>query len=79
MLKNNQFRLLVKKALSLSGAGVTSREVKKFDNLASYWWDENGVFEALHSFNRVRVPWIVENLSQRTLSSYPLKGMGNNI
>ena len=77
MLEKYQIRSFIKRALSAPGVGVSAKEMKKFDSLASYWWDESGFFKALHSFNRVRVPWIVDSLSQRASYSDPLKGRCN--
>ncbi len=33
-----------------------------FQSLANHWWDENGPFQALHSMNLVRVPFITQHL-----------------
>ena len=33
-------------------------EVRKFDELASRWWDRNGEFRPLHEINPLRLEWI---------------------
>ncbi|XP_028836437.1 ubiquinone biosynthesis O-methyltransferase, mitochondrial isoform X1 [Denticeps clupeoides] len=37
-------------------------EMKKFQSLASQWWDLQGAFAALHSMNDLRVPFVRDNL-----------------
>lgn len=37
---------------------VDTEELKRFQNLASKWWDEEGEFAALHAMNDLRVPFI---------------------
>ncbi|KAK7478865.1 hypothetical protein BaRGS_00029846 [Batillaria attramentaria] len=45
---------------------IDEEEVNKFSELAELWWDEAGEFEALHSMNEIRVPFIRDALvSQR--------------
>ncbi|KAF5398883.1 hypothetical protein PHET_07161 [Paragonimus heterotremus] len=46
-------------------------EARKFQKLAAYWWDPSGDLHALHSMNRLRVPFIRDGL----LSSCPTKAM----
>uniref|UniRef100_A0AAY5KTM2 Ubiquinone biosynthesis O-methyltransferase, mitochondrial n=1 Tax=Esox lucius TaxID=8010 RepID=A0AAY5KTM2_ESOLU len=41
---------------------VDPNEVKRFQLLASKWWNEQGEFAALHSLNDLRVPFIRDNL-----------------
>ncbi|XP_042280808.1 ubiquinone biosynthesis O-methyltransferase, mitochondrial isoform X1 [Thunnus maccoyii] len=43
---------------SASQTTVDPDEVKKFQSLASKWWDEQGEFGALHAMNDLRVPFI---------------------
>ena len=61
-------------ATNSANKGMSSREIRKFDRLSSQWWDETGPFKALHSFNTVRVPWIVKHMNTQENSPYPLKG-----
>uniref|UniRef100_W5NKG7 Ubiquinone biosynthesis O-methyltransferase, mitochondrial n=1 Tax=Lepisosteus oculatus TaxID=7918 RepID=W5NKG7_LEPOC len=37
-------------------------EMKRFQSLASKWWNEQGEFAALHAMNDLRVPFIRDNL-----------------
>ncbi|CAI9727009.1 Hypothetical predicted protein [Octopus vulgaris] len=41
---------------------IDEEEIEKFSALAQLWWDETGEFEALHSMNSVRVPFIQTTL-----------------
>ncbi len=44
---------------------VDAEELEHFEHLSgpsSNWQDEAGPFKALHSLNRIRIPWIVSNL-----------------
>ncbi|XP_058504271.1 ubiquinone biosynthesis O-methyltransferase, mitochondrial [Solea solea] len=49
-------------ARSSSQNTVDPDEVRRFQLLASKWWDEQGEFAALHSMNDLRVPFIRDNL-----------------
>uniref|UniRef100_A0A8R1DED2 Ubiquinone biosynthesis O-methyltransferase, mitochondrial n=1 Tax=Caenorhabditis japonica TaxID=281687 RepID=A0A8R1DED2_CAEJA len=49
---------------AVSASSIDSDEVEKFGKLSSEWADELGSFHALHSLNRIRVPWIVENVNK---------------
>ena len=35
-----------------------------FDNLSGEWWDENGGFAALHTFNPLRISYILNVLGK---------------
>ncbi|KAF8564154.1 hypothetical protein P879_09393 [Paragonimus westermani] len=37
-------------------------EARKFQKFSAYWWDPNGDLHALHSMNRLRVPFIRDGL-----------------
>lgn len=37
---------------------VSTAEVRKFDQLASRWWDPNGPMKPLHRMNPARIGWI---------------------
>lgn len=37
---------------------VDTEELRRFQSLASKWWDEQGEFAALHAMNDLRVPFI---------------------
>ena len=45
---------------------VDPNEIRKFEELASRWWDRNSEFKPLHDINPLRADWI-ESLT-------PLKG-----
>ncbi|XP_048880179.1 ubiquinone biosynthesis O-methyltransferase, mitochondrial [Brienomyrus brachyistius] len=47
---------------SSSRTTLDPSEFKKFQALASRWWDERGAFAALHSMNSLRVPFVRDNL-----------------
>ncbi|KAJ0000108.1 hypothetical protein NQD34_011950 [Periophthalmus magnuspinnatus] len=49
-------------ARSVSHTTVDPNEVRRFQSLASKWWDEQGEFAALHAMNDLRVPFIRDNL-----------------
>ena len=57
----------------------SEEEVAKFSTLSSKWWNRNGEFQALHSMNKLRVPFIRDNLLLQghgvPLSPKPLKGI----
>ena len=46
---------------------VDESEIKKFENLASRWWDQNSEFKPLHEINPIRVSYIskVTNLAEK--------------
>jgi len=46
---------------------VDESEIKKFENLASRWWDTNSEFKPLHEINPIRVNYIskVINLAEK--------------
>uniref|UniRef100_A0A3B4BG21 Ubiquinone biosynthesis O-methyltransferase, mitochondrial n=1 Tax=Periophthalmus magnuspinnatus TaxID=409849 RepID=A0A3B4BG21_9GOBI len=46
----------------ISHTTVDPNEVRRFQSLASKWWDEQGEFAALHAMNDLRVPFIRDNL-----------------
>uniref|UniRef100_A0AC34QTK8 Ubiquinone biosynthesis O-methyltransferase, mitochondrial n=1 Tax=Panagrolaimus sp. JU765 TaxID=591449 RepID=A0AC34QTK8_9BILA len=53
---------------------IDPNEVANFQRLSHEWMDENGPFKALHSYNRLRLPWIVNTLG-KTPSPNSLKGL----
>jgi 2-polyprenyl-6-hydroxyphenyl methylase/3-demethylubiquinone-9 3-methyltransferase len=42
----------------MSSGTVSPEEIRKFDRLASRWWDPNGPMKPLHRMNPARVGWI---------------------
>ncbi|XP_057197232.1 ubiquinone biosynthesis O-methyltransferase, mitochondrial [Triplophysa rosa] len=47
---------------TVSQTTLDPAEVRKFQAMASKWWDLHGEFAALHSMNDLRVPFIRDNL-----------------
>lgn len=47
---------------TVSQTTLDPNEVRKFQAMASKWWDLQGEFAALHSMNDLRVPFIRDNL-----------------
>ncbi|CAH1229079.1 COQ3 [Branchiostoma lanceolatum] len=57
---------------------INPEEVKKFNALASKWWDTKGELKGLHSMNRLRVPLIRDTLMRQhrvSRKSRPLEGL----
>ncbi len=48
---------------------INEKEIKKFSQMASEWWDPQGKFAPLHKFNPVRIKYIKENI----ISHYNIK------
>ena len=44
-------------------SSVDPREVAHYSDLAETWWDPSGPFWPLHSLNRVRVSWLLQQLA----------------
>ena len=47
-----------------------------FDSLSSEWWNENGPFKALHSFNLVRIKYIKKYLGKKSLKNLKVLDIG---
>ncbi|TMS11260.1 Ubiquinone biosynthesis O-methyltransferase, mitochondrial [Larimichthys crocea] len=58
---------------SASQTTVDPDEVRRFQSLASKWWDEQGEFAALHAMNDLRVPFIRDNLLNVHTTRHPGK------
>jgi 2-polyprenyl-6-hydroxyphenyl methylase/3-demethylubiquinone-9 3-methyltransferase len=58
---------------------IIPKEIEKFSNIASEWWDLEGKFKPLHKINSVRVLFIRELVSEYfkidPKSKYPLKNL----
>lgn len=60
---------------------IDEEEISKFSALANLWWDETGEFEALHSMNSLRVPFIRDALKDKMVTNkdynsiMPLQGL----
>ncbi len=47
-----------------------------FDELSDEWWDENGSFKALHSFNLIRLEYLKKNNFQKSLNGLSVLDIG---
>lgn len=61
---------------------VDEDEIRNFSILADRWWNEFGEFKALHSLNKIRVPFVRDgilntrkNTQMTVLTGSPLKGI----
>ena len=41
---------------------INKKEIEKFSNMASEWWNPNGKFKPLHNFNPIRIKYIKDNI-----------------
>ncbi|GAM68356.1 3-demethylubiquinone-9 3-methyltransferase [Vibrio sp. JCM 19236] len=44
------------------GKNVDLAEIKKFEDLASRWWDKQGEFKPLHQINPLRLQYVQDNV-----------------
>ena len=55
------------------------REINKFSEMASEWWDPNGKFASLHKFNPIRQEYLVDKIKNHFSilpnGSYPFKNL----
>lgn len=56
---------------SASQTTVDPDEVRRFQSLASKWWDEQGEFAALHAMNDLRVPFVRDHLLNVHTTRHP--------
>ncbi len=57
---------------------ANTKEIEKFSEIASEWWDPNGKFKPLHKFNPIRISYIKENIIKTfhlELNKTPLKNI----
>ena len=47
-----------------------------FDELSEEWWDEQGSFKALHSFNLIRLNFIQNKIKKDTFKNYKVLDIG---
>ena len=47
-----------------------------FDKLSDEWWDENGSFKALHSFNLIRLEYLKKNNRNQSLNGLSILDVG---
>lgn len=48
--------------LSNTSTTVDSKEIQQFQSFTTEWWDEFGPTKALHSMNKLRIPFIRDGL-----------------
>jgi 2-polyprenyl-3-methyl-5-hydroxy-6-metoxy-1,4-benzoquinol methylase len=48
----------------IARTSVDPAEIGHFTAMAEDWLDESGPMKVLHAFNRVRIPWIVDELKR---------------
>ena len=41
---------------------VNKKEIEKFSNIATEWWNPDGKFKPLHKFNPIRIKYLKENI-----------------
>ena len=72
--KNNQY---VMSLIIFHKSTVDEEEIEKLSRTISDWWNPNGDFAALHSMNKLRVPFIKSSLEhllgENVIPSKPLK------
>jgi len=56
---------------------VNKKEIDKFSELASEWWDPNGKFKPLHKFNPVRLNYIKKSILDKLKKSSNGKSLKN--
>ena len=47
-----------------------------FDKLSDEWWDENGSFKALHSFNLIRLEYLKKIILNKSLNGLSILDVG---
>ena len=46
-------------------SSVNKKEIEKFSNIATEWWNPEGKFKPLHKFNPIRIKYIKENIIEQ--------------
>ena len=41
---------------------INKKEIEKFSEIATEWWNPNGKFKPLHKFNPIRIKYIKDNM-----------------
>ncbi len=57
---------------------INKKEIRKFNKMASEWWDPEGSFKPLHKFNPIRIKYIKESIIKHfniKSDSTPLKNI----
>ena len=55
---------------------TSNNSSRVFDNLSEEWWDENGSFKALHSFNLIRLEYLKKNNLQKSFNGLNVLDIG---
>ena len=50
--------------------------LRLFDSLSSEWWDENGSFRALHSYNLIRLEYLKKNSHKKSFNGLSILDIG---
>ncbi len=57
---------------------INKKEIEKFSNMASEWWNPEGKFKPLHKFNPIRIKYIKDSATQHfgiKTKNQPLKNL----
>lgn len=54
----------------------TKQNLEFFDNFSDEWWDENGALKALHSYNLIRIKYLIDNTNQTSLKKLKILDVG---
>ena len=46
----------------MKSSTINVKEIKKFSQISSEWWDPEGKFKPLHKFNPIRIKYIKNNI-----------------
>ncbi len=46
----------------MKSSTINKKEIEKFSQMASQWWDPNGKFKPLHKFNPIRIEYIKNSI-----------------
>uniref|UniRef100_A0A7E4ZQ22 Ubiquinone biosynthesis O-methyltransferase, mitochondrial n=1 Tax=Panagrellus redivivus TaxID=6233 RepID=A0A7E4ZQ22_PANRE len=63
-------------AATSTSRGADPTEIATFDRLSHEWMDEVGPFKPLHSYNRLRLPWILGTLNKTDLTGLRIADVG---
>jgi 2-polyprenyl-6-hydroxyphenyl methylase/3-demethylubiquinone-9 3-methyltransferase len=55
---------------------TTNETSRLFDKLSNEWWDEDGSFKALHSFNLIRIQYLKKNNLKKSLNGLNILDVG---
>ena len=55
---------------------TSNNTLRLFDSLSSEWWDENGSFRALHSYNLIRLEYLKKNSHKKSFNGLSILDVG---